>query len=142
MKKGITFGAFDLCHAGHVLMLKEAKEHCDYLIVGLQKDPSITDAAYRGKKKNAPVMSMEERRIILEGVRYVDEIVEYETEEDLYKLLLEIKPDIRIIGADWKGKKYTGFELPIEMYFNSRGHNYSTSELRARVCAASCNCKK
>jgi glycerol-3-phosphate cytidylyltransferase len=75
MKKGFTCSAFDLCHAGHVLMLKDAKEHCDYLIVGLQDDPSGTDSSYRGKKKNRPIMSVAERRIILEGIRYVDEVI-------------------------------------------------------------------
>lgn len=135
-KVGITAGAFDLCHAGHMLVFKEAKEVCDYLIVALQDDPSATDASYRGKKKNKPVMSVEERRIILEGIKYIDEIVTYSSEEDLYKLLIELKPDIRIIGADWKGKPYTGHDLPIEMYFNSRGHNYSTTALRERVYLA------
>jgi glycerol-3-phosphate cytidylyltransferase len=133
MRKGITFGAFDLCHAGHMLMFKEAKEQCDYLIVGLQIDPSHTPESYRGKKKNSPIMSFEERLIILQGIRYIDEIVPYDTEEDLYELLKKIKPDIRIIGADWKGKKFTGYDLPIEMYYNSRDHQYSTSELRRRV---------
>ena len=132
-KVGITAGAFDLCHAGHILMFKEAKEVCDYLIVLLHSDPSIAPAEYRGKKKNVPIMSLEERRTILEGIRYIDEIVTYETEDDLYRLLVEIKPYIRIIGADWEGKQYTGHDLPIEMHFNSRGHTYSTSELRARV---------
>lgn len=135
-KVGFTAGAFDLCHAGHMLVFKEAREVCDYLIVALQDDPSLTDAAYRGKKKNKPVMTMEERRLILEGIKYIDEIVTYRTEEDLYKLLVELKPDVRIIGADWKGKKYTGHDLPIEMYFNSRGHTYSTTALRERVYLA------
>ncbi len=133
MKKGITFGAFDLCHAGHVLMFKEAKEHCDYLVVGLQKDPSHTSADYRGKKKNSPILSLEERLIILQANRYIDEIIPYETEEDLYEILLKVKPDIRIIGADWKGKKFTGYDLPMEIHYNSRDHKYSTSELRERV---------
>ena len=135
-KVGFTAGAFDLCHAGHMLVFKEAREVCDHLIVALQDDPSKTDASYRGKKKNTPIMSMEERRIILEGIKYIDEIVAYSTEEDLYKLLVDLKPDIRIIGADWKGKQYTGHELPIEMYFNSRGHSYSTTALRERVYLA------
>ncbi|MDO8561302.1 MAG: adenylyltransferase/cytidyltransferase family protein [bacterium] len=131
-KIGFTAGAFDLCHAGHMLMFKEAKERCDYLVVALQEDPSVTAADYRGKKKNKPVMSLAERRIILEGIRYVNEVVEYRTEEDLYELLKKIKPDIRIIGADWKGKKFTGYDLPIEVYYNSRDHGFSTTELRNR----------
>ena len=133
---GVTASAFDLCHAGHILMLKEAKTVCDYLIVLLQTDPSVTAAEYRGKKKMKPVMSLEERRTILEGIRYVDEVIPYKTEEDLHKLLIALKPDIRVIGADWKGKKYTGYELPIEMYFNSRDHHYSTTELRDRIFRA------
>ena len=132
-KVGITAGAFDLCHAGHMLMFKEAKEYCDYLMVLLHDDPSVAPAEYRGKKKNAPVMTLEERRIILEAVKYIDEIHTYQTEEDLYRLLRDLKPDIRIIGSDWKGKKYTGWDLSIEMYFNSRGHTFSTTELRNRI---------
>ncbi len=132
-KVGFTAGAFDLCHAGHILMFKEAKEVCDHLIVAIQDDPSETSAEYRGKKKNKPIMTLEERQIILRGIRYIDETVVYKTEEDLYNLLMHIKPDIRIIGGDWKGKKYTGSELPIEMYFNTRDHGYSSTELRDRI---------
>ncbi|OHA93982.1 MAG: hypothetical protein A3E02_00915 [Candidatus Zambryskibacteria bacterium RIFCSPHIGHO2_12_FULL_38_34] len=133
MRRGITFGAFDILHAGHCLMLEEAKKHCDYLIVGLQRDPSITLMGYRGKKKNKPIQAIEEREIQLRANRNVDEIVLYDTEEDLYNLLLKIKPDIRIIGTDWKGKKFTGWDLPIEVYYNSRGHSYSSTELRGRI---------
>ncbi len=153
MKIGITFGAFDVMHAGHILMLKEAREQCDHLIVGLQTDPTIDRPQKDGKDsneekkgndikganyanepaKNRPVQTVEERRIQLEGCRYVDEIVIYDTEESLYQLLLKIKPDVRIIGADWKGRKYTGYDLPIKMYFNTRNHNYSSSGLRERI---------
>lgn len=136
MKRGITFGAFDILHAGHCLMLEEAKKQCDYLIVGLQNDPSITPAKYRGKKKNKPVQRLDERYIQLKANRYVDEVVVYDTEEDLYKLLVDLKPDIRIIGADWKDKFFTGHDLPIPMYYNSRSHIYSTTELRERVYKA------
>ena len=132
-KVGITAGAFDLCHAGHMLVFKEAKDVCDYLIVALQEDPSQTPAGYRGKKKNKPIMSLEERRIILESVKYVDEIVIYNSEEELYDLLVKLKPDVRIIGADWKGKAFTGHDLPIEVYYNSRGHHFSTTALRERI---------
>ena len=137
MIKGITAGCWDLCHAGHILMFKEAKKVCNYLVVCLQKDPSITDKSYRGKKKNKPIMSMEERRIILEGIKYIDEIIEYETEEDLYKIFEKRKDiSVRIIGEDWRGKKFTGYDLPMKVYFNERKHNYSTSELRKRVFEA------
>ena len=114
-------------------MLEEARAHCDYLIVGLHEDPSIAPAEYRGKKKSKPVQTLEERRIQLSANRHVDEIVVYQTEEDLYRLLQELRPDIRIIGADWKGKDFTGHDLPIEVYYNSRGHNYSSTELRERI---------
>ena len=135
-KVGITAGAFDLCHAGHMLVFKEAKTVCDYLIVALQDDPSDTPPDYRGKKKNKPVMSLEERKTILEGIRYIDEIVVYHSEAELHDLLVKLKPDSRIIGTDWKGKNSTGHKLPMETYFNSRGHKFSTSALRERVFKA------
>ena len=130
-KTGFTCGAFDLLHAGHILMFKEAREQCDYLIVGLQTDPSIDRP-----DKHKPIQSVEERRIVLEGIRYIDEIFEYKTEKDLYKFLKlsQDSIDIRIVGADWKGKEFTGYDLPIKIYFNSRNHNYSSSELRKRIC--------
>jgi len=129
-KVGITVGAFDLCHAGHVLMFKEAKTVCEHFIVGLHSDPSLDRA-----DKNKPIMSLEERKIILEGIRYIDEIFVYYTEAELYEILKknELGIDIRIIGADWKGKPYTGHDLPIEMYFNTRDHGYSTTDLRRRI---------
>jgi glycerol-3-phosphate cytidylyltransferase len=133
---GVTAGAMDLCHAGHILMLREAKSVCDRLIVLLHVDPSVAPAEYRGKKKNVPIMSFEERKIILEAIKYVDEVIPYETEDDLLNLLIKIKPDIRIVGADWKGKQYTGWDLPIQMYFNSRNHTFSTTELRKRIYEA------
>ncbi len=136
-KIGVTLGAFDLCHAGHMMVFKEAKTVCDYLIVGLQDDPSlIADVAYRDKIKNRPVMTIEERRIMLEGIKYIDEIFTYTTEADLYEKLKKLTWDIRIIGIDWKGKKFTGWDLPKEVYYNSRNHNLSTSELRKRVYQA------
>ena len=129
-KVGITVGAFDLCHAGHVLMFKEAKTVCEHFIVGLHSDPSLDRA-----DKNKPIMSLEERKIILEGIRYIDEIFVYYTEAELYEILKknELGIDIRIIGTDWKGKPYTGHDLPIEMYFNTRDHGYSTTDLRRRI---------
>lgn len=130
---GFTCGAMDLCHAGHVLMLAECKEVCDYLIVGLHTDPSIDRP-----EKNKPVMSVEERRIILEGIKYVDEIVEYDTEADLYEFLKQNQNriDVRILGSDWCGKAYTGHDLSIDVYFNGRDHGYSTTELRRRILEA------
>ena len=131
LKKGFTCGAFDLLHAGHALMLKECKDHCDYLIVGLQRDPNIDRP-----EKNKPVQAYEEREIMLSSIKYVDEIVFYDTEDDLETLLKEIDIDVRIIGADWQDKKYTGWQLDIPVVFNSRDHGYSTSDLRERVYKA------
>ena len=132
---GFTCGSFDLLHAGHALMLKECKKQCDYLIVGLQSDPTIDRS-----DKNKPVMELVERKTMLESIRYVDEIVTYNTEHELYTLLQKLDNVhsnlIRIIGSDWEGKKFTGHDLNIAIYFNSRKHNFSTSELRKRVYIA------
>ena len=132
---GFTCGSFDLLHAGHALMLKECKKQCDYLIVGLQSDPTIDRS-----DKNKPVMGLVERKIMLESIKYVDEIVTYNTEHELYTLLQKLDNVhsnlIRIIGSDWEGKKFTGHDLNIAIYFNSRKHNFSTSELRKRVYIA------
>jgi glycerol-3-phosphate cytidylyltransferase len=135
-KTGFTCGAMDLLHAGHVLMLKECRKKCDYLIVGLQEDPSITAKSYRGKKKNKPIETIKERLIRLQGCKYVDKIVIYKTEEDLYKLLKKIKPDIRFLGADWKNKYATGQELAKKIVYTSRNHNYSSSNLRKRLVSS------
>ena len=130
MKIGFTCGAFDLCHAGHVLMFKECKEYCDYLIVGLHTDPTLDRP-----EKNKPIQSLEERRIQLEGLKYIDKVITYDTENDLYQILKENPHNItvRIIGADWKGKPFTGHDLPLETIFNTRDHGYSSSDLRRRV---------
>ena len=132
---GFTCGAFDILHTGHALMLEECKSVCDYLIVGLQTDPTIDRP-----NKNKPVQSLEERRVMLDAVRHVDEIMIYETEEELYCLLKSLKfhypKFIRILGADWKGKEFTGQDLQIETFFNSRAHNYSSSSLRERIWKA------
>lgn len=125
---GFTCGAFDLLHTGHALMLEECKEHCDYLIVGVQSDPSLDRAA-----KNRPIQDWDERIIMVKSIRWVDEIVTYETEADLRDLLVRINPDVRIVGADWYGREFTGHDLPIRVVFNSRDHGYSTTNLRKRV---------
>jgi glycerol-3-phosphate cytidylyltransferase len=134
MKKGFTAGAFDLCHAGHFLMFEEARQQCDYLIVGLHTDPTLD----RPDTKNKPIMSVEERMIILKGIKYIDEVVTYETEADLYNLLKENKLgiNVRVLGVEYKDKPFTGHDLPMEVYFNTRGHNFSTTELRNRVYEA------
>lgn len=128
---GFTCGTFDFVHAGHHLMLKEAKSLCRYLIVGLLTDPT-RDRPH----KNRPVQSVRERKIQLEGCRYVDEVILYHSEKELLRLLKDISPDIRILGGDWKRKQFTGRDLPIRTHFNSRQHNHSSSELRRRVAAA------
>jgi len=128
---GITFGSFDLCHFGHALMFEECKEFCDYLIVGVQSDPSIDRP-----EKNRPIQSHKERMGIVSSLKFVDEIIPYDTEADLIEVLKQVKPDVRILGADHKNKLFTGHELPIKCIFNTRDHGYSTSELRKRVFEA------
>tara|TARA_B100000959_G_C14910499_1_gene594910 strand:+ start:1040 stop:1459 length:420 start_codon:yes stop_codon:yes gene_type:complete len=129
MKKGITFGAFDLFHAGHIMMMEEAKTVCDYLIVGLQTDPSIDR-----KEKNKPVQSTIERQIQLEGCKFVDEVVIYDTEADLMEILKIIEWDVYVIGEEYKNKFFTARDKYLDKcYFNSRPHNFSTTELRQRV---------
>ena len=125
---GFTCGTFDLVHAGHVLMLKEASEVCDFLIVGLHIDPSE-----EREWKNKPVQSLDERRIQLESIKYVDEIQLYETEEDLKQLLHEIRPNVRVLGTDYVGRVATGQEYSDRVYYHDRNHGWSTSELRNRI---------
>ena len=131
MTVGFTCGSFDLLHAGHALMLEVAKSHCDRLVVGLQSDPTLDRP-----EKNRPILSIDERLIMLKSVKWVDEIRMYESESDLISLLKSLKPDVRIVGSDWKGKQFTGYDLPIRVVFNTRDHSYSTSSLRDRVLNA------
>lgn len=126
---GFTCSSFDLLHAGHILMLKDAKEQCDYLIVGLHKDPTID----RPNSKNKPIQSLQERKIQLEAVKYVDQIIIYETEKELYGLLKDINPKIRVLGTDYKGKKFTGDDLNIKIYFHTRNHSFSSNNIRDRI---------
>ena len=132
---GFTCSCFDLLHAGHIIMLQYAKARCDKLIVGLQTDP--TDRP----EKNKPIQSLEERRIQLEAVKYVDEIFTYDTEEELYKKLLDINPDVRILGSDYIGKSFTGDDLDIKIYYHDRSHNYSSTNLRQNIVSEHL-CKK
>jgi glycerol-3-phosphate cytidylyltransferase len=133
---GITFSTFDMLHAGHIAMLSEAKNHCDYLIAGLQTDPTID----RPDTKNHPVQSVVERQIQLAACRYVDEVVVYQTEQDLIDLLLILPLDVRILGVEYEQKDFTGrgecFDRGIELVFNRRDHSFSSSSLRKRVVAA------
>ena len=135
-KIGITFSTFDMLHAGHIAMLSEAKNHCDYLICGLQTDPTID----RPDTKNKPVQSIVERQIQLAACRYVDEVVVYQTEQDLIDLLLILPLDVRILGVEYADKEFTGrdecFDRSIELVFNGRDHSFSSSSLRKRVVHA------
>ena len=132
MKYGITFSAFDLLHAGHVKMLEEAKSICDYLIVGLQTDPTLDRP-----NKNKPTQTVVERYIQLKACKFVDEIVPYATEQDLLDVLQSFQIDIRIVGDEYLDKIFTGRayceEKGIELYFNSRDHRFSSSALRKEV---------
>jgi|TARA_B110000977_G_scaffold68399_1_gene92802 glycerol-3-phosphate cytidylyltransferase len=133
MKVGFTCSTFDLLHAGHVQMLREAKEQCDYLICGLQIDPSADRA-----EKNAPIQTIVERYTQLKAVSYVDEIIPYATETDLEDLLSMYNINIRILGEEYRDGTFTGRAIcakrGIELYFNKREHRFSTSDLRRRVC--------
>ena len=135
-KIGITFSTFDMLHAGHIAMLSEAKNHCDYLICGLQTDPTID----RPDTKNKPIQSIVERQIQLAACRYVDEVVTYQTEQDLIDLLLILPLDVRILGVEYEHTDFTGkaecFMRDIELVFNGRDHSFSSSSLRKRVAHA------
>lgn len=133
---GITFSTFDLLHAGHIAMLAEAKNHCDYLIAGLQTDPTID----RPDTKNKPIQSIVERQIQLSATRYVDEVVVYQTEQDLIDLLLILPIDVRILGIEYAEQAFTGHDecikKDIKLVFNRRDHSFSSSSLRKRVAQA------
>tara|TARA_B100000212_G_C27347045_1_gene521822 strand:+ start:677 stop:1084 length:408 start_codon:yes stop_codon:yes gene_type:complete len=132
MKIGFTCSTFDLLHAGHVQMLREAKDQCDYLICGLQVDPSVDR-----KEKNSPVQTLVERYSQLHSCRYVDEIIPYQTEKDLEDILQMFNIDVRILGEEYRDKNFTGKDIcqgrNIDLYFNTRDHRFSTTDLRTRV---------
>jgi len=135
LKIGITFSQFDLLHAGHVAMLAEAKNHCDYLIAGLQNN-----AQWDRPSKNAPIQSLVERQIQLSAVRFVDEIVVYNTEKDLEDILLTLPLDVRILGVEYMQSEFTGRAIcekrKIQLVFNGRDHSFSSTNLRERVWQA------
>jgi len=137
-KIGFTCSTFDLLHAGHVTMLEEAKRHCDFLIVGLQNDPTLDRA-----EKNAPVQSIVERQIQLAAVKYVDEIIIYNTEQDLIDLLLTLPIDVRVLGEEYKNKDFTGKDIAKQrgskIVYNGRDHSFSSTSLRKRVASAQDN---
>jgi glycerol-3-phosphate cytidylyltransferase len=124
-KVGFTCSPFDLLHAGHIEMLRECKDHCDYLIVGLNINPC--------KRGKYPIQSVVERHIQLSGVKYVDEIIPYSSENELMELLLLKDPDIRFVGSDYKDEHFTGDHLAIKIFYNKRNHGFSSSELKDRV---------
>ena len=131
MRVGVTFTSFDLLHAGHMVMLKEVKKQCDYLIVGLQLDPSI------GRSNNAPSQSIIERYIQLKGSKYIDEIIPYVLEQDVEDILRSFKIDVLIIEEDYKTIDFTGkeycIEKGIEIHYNSRQHRFSSTEIKTRL---------
>jgi|TARA_B110000037_G_C16830740_1_gene387642 glycerol-3-phosphate cytidylyltransferase len=130
---GFTCSAFDLLHAGHVQMLRDAKQQCEFLVCGLQVDPRIDRP-----EKNSPIQSVVERYTQLKAIRYVDEIIPYSTEKDLEDILSMYSLDVRILGEEYREKDFTGKDIckqrDITLYFNKRDHRFSTSDLRSRVC--------
>lgn len=134
-KIGFTCSTFDLFHAGHVAMLEEAKQQCDWLIVGIQINPSIDRP-----EKNKPVQSLVERQLQVRACRFVDEIVVYNTEAELLEILCMLPIDVRILGNEYRDKYFTGHHLKgIEIYYNKRDHGFSSSELRKRIAKAEMN---
>ena len=133
MRIGFTCSTFDLLHAGHVMMLREAKAQCDYLICGLQVDPSVDRP-----EKNSPIQSIVEREAQLAAIKYVDEVIIYCTEDDLCDIINMYPIDIRILGEEYRDRDFTGKDEckkgGIQLYFNKREHRFSTSDLRKRVC--------
>jgi glycerol-3-phosphate cytidylyltransferase len=135
LKIGFTASQFDMLHAGHIAMLSEARNHCDYLIAGLQNN-----ASWDRPEKNSPIQSIVERQIQLAATRYVDEIVVYNTEKDLEDILLTLPIDVRILGVEYRDKEFTGRDIcvsrDIELIYNKRDHSFSSSSLRKRVVEA------
>jgi glycerol-3-phosphate cytidylyltransferase len=132
-KIGILFSSFDCMHAGHMMMLKDSANQCDYLIAGLQTDPTID----RPGSKSKPIMSPGERYEMLSSCKYIDDIFIYETEQELHDFIKNFNWDVRILGSDWKGKDYTGHEIKKgTIYFHERNHNYSSTDLRRKIFEA------
>jgi len=133
MRIGITCSTFDLLHAGHIAMLREAKSQCDYLIVALQVDPTLDR-----QEKNKPIQSIVERQAQIAAVKYVDEVLVYSTESDLLDIMNMYPIDVRILGEEYRTRDFTGKDecrnRGIELYFNKRDHRFSTTDLRKRVC--------
>ena len=128
---GFVCGAFDVLHPGHVVMLEDAAAQCDYLIIGLHVDPSL-----ERPEKHQPIQTAAERAMILRAIRHVDSVIVYNRESDLERILYELKPDVRILGSDWQGKKITAPNAAKRIHWHTRDHNWSSSELRRRVWEA------
>ena len=133
MKVGFACGVFDLFHAGHVLMLRECKEHCDYLIVAVNAAENYSDKINPGKRK--PIFSLEERKLILENSKYVDHVLTYNSEEELLDILKSSGIQIRFLGEDYKNKPITGQDLGIEIWYTNRNHGISTTQIINRIDA-------
>ena len=129
--RGFTCGSFDVLHIGHLMMFEDCKKHCDHLIVGLHTDPTID----RPKEKNKPIQTIYERYMQLRACKFVDEIIPYDTEEDLYNLLVSVRPDVRFMGSDWEGKpNFSRDKLPnMKVIYNRREHSFSSTNLRNRI---------
>ena len=125
---GLIAGSFDLIHPGYVWLFQDAKKVCEYLVIALQEDPSV-----ERKSKLKPVLTWEERAEILMAIRYVDDVMDYTTEDDLVRLILEVKPDVRILGSDYVGKNVTG-KMKIPIHFHVRDHGWSTTKLKRMIC--------
>ena len=128
MTRGIIAGCFDIIHPGYILMFEDAKNVCDYLIVALQSDPTIDRP-----EKNKTVQTLQERIIILNAIKHIDEIITYNTEEDLYELLKNNSIDVRVLGTDYKDKKFTGDDLNIPIHFHERSHEWSATNLKIKI---------
>ena len=128
MIKGIIAGCFDIIHPGYILMFEDAKNVCDYLIIALQSDPTIDRP-----EKNKTVQTLQERIIILNAIKHIDEIITYDTEEDLYELLKNNSIDVRVLGTDYKDKKFTGDDLNIPIHFHERSHEWSATNLKIKI---------
>jgi cytidyltransferase-like protein len=124
-KIGFTAGNFDLLHPGYIYTFETAKQNCDYFMVFLQMDPSETRFT-----KYKPVVPLHERYKTLMSIKYVDEVITYQTEEDLLKLIEFYRPDLRILGDDYIGKRFTGDHLPIEVLYTTRSHDWSTTRIK------------
>lgn len=127
---GFTASTFDLLHAGHVIMLQEARTQCDYLIVGLLTDPTIS----RPDSKNKPIQTILERWFQLQAIDGVDMVIPFDTEEDLADMIKILKPNLRFVGKEYEGKPHTGWDIKTtKIIYNDRSHNYGSSQLRERI---------